>query len=120
MRINDKHRQFTGTTTYYKWSPLHRNILLTDGAMYIAQEYQAYWLMDAIASHIPSVDDHFAVVLLENTSDNHFTLSIQDDIPMNRQFAKQDIEYSDFPPEGIQLYIQQSDDFWVIFLPSEY
>lgn len=47
---------FTGTGSYYNYSPIFRNVVLTDGAKYVADhggKHGAYWLMDAIASQIP-------------------------------------------------------------------
>ena len=42
---------FTGTEAYYRWTPLSKSVL-TDGTKYVAEKLQAYWLFDAIASHI--------------------------------------------------------------------
>ena len=39
-----------------RWSPLFRQMVLTDGAKFVADNggaHGAYWLMDAIASHQP-------------------------------------------------------------------
>ena len=42
-------RQFTGTAHYYR---LHNEVVLKDGAKYLADEARCYWLMDAIASYL--------------------------------------------------------------------
>lgn len=39
--------QFTGTEHFYR---LNRWCLITDGAMYLADEAGAYWLLDSAAS----------------------------------------------------------------------
>jgi hypothetical protein len=43
--------QFTGSLNHHRFSPLSKSAL-TDGAKFVADELQAYWLFDAIASHI--------------------------------------------------------------------
>ena len=40
---------FTGTERYYR---LNRKCLITDGAKYLADSAEAYWLLDAAASYL--------------------------------------------------------------------
>jgi hypothetical protein len=40
---------FTDTEKYYRISRRH---VLTDGANYLAEEAECFWMMDAIASHV--------------------------------------------------------------------
>lgn len=99
MRINDKHPQFTGTTYYYNIG-MGQNVVCTDGVMYIAEQYRAFWLLSAIVSHLGSVkNEEFIVILLDHApkGDNkdRFVLSIQDDIPPQKMFAKQEIPFND-------------------------
>ena len=110
--------QFTGTEAYYRYSPLFPKVVLTDGAKYLAEEAGAFWLMDCIASHIPSITDYFAIAQLKKEKWWKFTLT--DDLPANVTYAKQAIEFSDFPLDEIKLYVIKQDDLWVILLPSEY
>ena len=44
--------QFTGTMSYHLFNGMFRNFVATDGAMHVAKEGGAYWLLEAIASHI--------------------------------------------------------------------
>lgn len=44
----------TGTEGYHRFSPLFRNLLLTDGAKALAEHAEAFWLMDLIGSHQPT------------------------------------------------------------------
>ena len=57
---------FTGTEKYHRISRRH---LLTDGAKYLAEEAQCFWMMDAIASHLSEIgtEDWFVQV-----SQQHF------------------------------------------------
>jgi hypothetical protein len=54
---------FTGTTAYHLHAP---RLVLTDGAKYVAEHAEAYWLMDAIASYLPPLvnREHFLVASL--------------------------------------------------------
>ena len=55
--------QFTGTQTYTRITRRH---LLTDGARYLADQAECYWLMDAVASHLDEIGRKFRREL-ENT-----------------------------------------------------
>ena len=99
-------QNFYGTENYHKWSALFRNFVLTDGAKYIAEACGAYWLMDAIASHVDAYrNDHFVVAKFVKADDPNWLLTI---------------EFTDFPLDEITLYVIKQDDLWVVLLPSEY
>lgn len=110
---------FYGTEHYYRFSVITPNVLLTDGTKYLAESAGAYWLMDVIASHLPAVEDGFAIATLTKTDTGaHFTLS--DDDPPSSVWATQDIEYTDFPLDEVKLFVISNGSQWVILLPSEY
>ena len=113
---------FYGTEDYHQYSALFRNVLLTDGAKFIADECGACWLMDAIASHLPQINDDFAVAYLCVFPEGGARLTIEDG--NDNILAQQDIPYTDFPLEEITLYVaaQPIEDktFFVIMLTSEY
>jgi hypothetical protein len=107
--------QFTGTEKYYRITQRH---LLTDGTKYLAEQARCFWLMDAIASHLTrSHDDHFAVARLV-VHDSSAVLTFDDG--NDSVFAKQAIEYTDFPLSEIKLYCAFDGEHWVIMLTSEY
>jgi hypothetical protein len=107
--------QFIGTEKYYRITPCH---LLTDGSKYLAEQAQCFWLMDAIASHLPKYfHDHFAVANL--TIDGTSAVLTLDDGNGN-VFARQNIEYTDFPLDQIKLYCGFDGEHWAIMLTSEY
>ena len=110
--------QFTGTESYYPWSPLFRNFVLTDGTQYLADTAGAFWLMDAVASHFGSYKaEQFVCVTLTKRKKDwllHF------DDGNGKTLAKQRIEYSDFPLDEIKLYVCVQDGMRVVMLPSEY
>ena len=110
-------RQFTGTTQYAR---LFANVLLTDGAVYLAENAKAWWLMDVYASYLLHIngDNEPFTCLKMMVSDNSAMVVIEDG--NNKVIAKQVIEYTDFPLAAITLYACWSDDVWVVMLPREY
>lgn len=115
----------TGTDGYIRWSALFRNFVLTDGTMYLAENAGAYWLMDAIASHIASYkEEGFVVAKLVKGMEGKligapdWVLTLDDG--NGRVLASQEIEYSDFPLDSISLYVIPQENLWIILLPSEY
>lgn len=112
-------RQFTGTEAWHRHLP---GVLLTDGAKYLAEECGAYWLMDVVASHIPSIpeDETFTVAQLTVNPMNKAFFTLADDSPATKIYANQSISYTDFPLDEVKLYVIREGDEWVILLPSEY
>ena len=109
--------QFTGTTQYAR---LFANILLTDGAVFLADKAKAWWLLNLYASNLLHIDgDREPFTCLKLTvADNTAVAVIEDG--NDHLIAKQHIEYTDFPLTSITLYACWSDDIWVVILPSEY
>lgn len=115
FELQNNLRQFTGTEKYYRITHRH---LLTDGTKYLAENAECYWLMDAIASHLPKYfHDYFAVVtIIVKGSSAQLTL----DDGNGNVFAQQFIEYTDFPLPELKLYCGFDGEYWAILLPSEY
>jgi hypothetical protein len=108
--------QFTGTEAYYRISRRH---LLTDGTKYLAEEAECFWIMDAIASHLSEIgtQDWFVLIRVQVTEGR--AVMIYED-GNDREHARQEIPYTDFPLDSITLYACWDQDHWVIMLPSEY
>jgi hypothetical protein len=107
--------QFIGTENFHRITSRH---ILTDGSKYLAEQAQCFWLMDAIASHLPKYfHDYFAVAELK-VKGNSATLTLDDG--NGNVFARQSIEYTDFPLNEIKLYCSFDGEYWVIMLISEY
>ena len=111
---------FYGTENYYRLSPVFPNFVLTDGALYLAENAGAFWLMDAIASHLGSYkNEGFVVAKLQRaTATNGWVLRLEDG--NDGLLADQLIEYSDFPLDEITLYVEYDGTNHVILLPSEH
>ena len=108
--------QFTGTGAYYRIS---RKNVLTDGTRYLAEQGACFWMMDAIASHLCEIGtaDWFVLVRVQVTEGR--AVMIYED-GNDREHARQEIPYSDFPLDSITLYACWDQEHWVIMLPSEY
>jgi hypothetical protein len=112
---------FIGTEQWHRWNPIFRNYLLTDGALYVAEKANAFWLVDAIASwHTKKAvrREPFQVWKLTVNSSSHAGLVCEDG--NGNVVATQEIEHTDFPLEEITLWCIQDGQHWVILLPSEY
>ncbi len=107
--------QFIGTEKYYRITHSH---LLTDGTKYLSEQAECFWLMTAIASHLPKqYHDYFAVVNL-TVKDSAAQLTLDDG--NGNIFASQKIEYTDFPLSELKLYCAFDGEYWVIMLTREY
>jgi hypothetical protein len=116
---------FTGTEGYtnlrYPW--LRSRFLLTDGAKYLAETANAYWLIDAIASHQANhkvAAEPFQVWRLTVGEQRQAALTCTDG--NETILVNQEIQYTDFPLSEIVLYAEQSDylDGRIVMLTSEY
>ena len=117
-------QQFTGTTEYHRWSILFRNLFLTDGAKYVAENASAYWLMDVIASHQPKAlknnllrDFQVWKIVVENSKAVVSCYADSDQPPI----IQQKIEYTDFPEGEFTLWVEPlGGGRYLILLPSEH
>ena len=107
---------FTGTERYFRISRQH---LLTDGTKYLADTAGAYWLMDAIASHLAEIgtEDWFIVVRMQ-VADSAALMIYEDG--NGKEHARQAIPFTDFPLDEITVYCCWDGEHWVTMLPSEY
>lgn len=122
--------QFTGTRAYHSLGLTTKmtKVIMSDGALHVACEAGAFWLMDEIA---------FAVQGLANQNDglkriqfwnlkkkgNTAKLVCVEDSGLYPQYIK-NIPFTDFPLDSIDLWVQPTqlgdEDYWLIHLPSEY
>lgn len=115
MQIESGLEQFTGTENRYA-HPLFKSFTYTDGVRYMAQECNAYWLIDAILSHQGNVRlgrGGFQVWILTKDG-THWILYCEDGD--NNRIIQQRIEFSDFPLQKMTIWLTDN----VLLLPSEY
>ena len=108
--------QFIGTTGYFRISRRH---LLTDGTKHLAEKATCFWMMDTITSHLCEIgtEDWFVMVQVKVT-DGRAVMIYEDG--NDKEHARQEIPYTDFPLDSITLYACWDQENWVIMLPSEY
>jgi hypothetical protein len=110
-------QQFIGTENVYQHG-LVRSILYTDGAKYVAESAGAYWLLDEIAfahkGRRAVAAEEFLVWKLAVNADGTGRLTCEDG--NGRAVFTKRLAYTDFPPEGVELYFVNS----TILLSSEY
>ena len=107
---------FTGTEKYYRISRKH---LLTDGTKYVAETASAFWMMDAVASHLCEIGTQDWFVLVRVTVTNKTVVMRYEDGNGNVH-AEQAIPYTVFPTPEFVLYACWDGEHWVLMLPSEY
>ena len=109
--------QFTGSEHWYRHG-LVRDILFTDGAKYVADAGDAFWLIDeiAIAQRFEKkvAAEEFQVWKLTVNSDRTAKLACEDG--NGRSVFEKPIPFTDFPADGIELWFENS----TIYLPSEH
>lgn len=109
--------QFTGTEEYYRYG-LKGEILLTQGAKYVADSAGAYWLMDEIclAQRFNKLvlAEEFQLWILSVAANK--TAKLKCDDGNGRIVYTKHISFTDFPVIELKLYYVNS----VIMLPSEY
>jgi len=109
--------QFSGTENYYAHNlPGCPRLKLTDGAHYLREAAECYWLFDIIASVARKLreKDYFHSVKLVKDDKGGATFTADDG--NGRIDYAQHIPFTDFPLQTIHLFFQ--DD--VVMLTSEY
>jgi hypothetical protein len=123
--------QFYGTDGYTRLSPLHGNLICTDGVTWLAQNADCFWLIDAIASHQPECQKDAMLrehqfwtlkVTTSPTGGRSAKLTCErdeDDVALT-----QHIEFTDFPLEEVRIWVEygevQDKPVMVCLLPSEH
>ena len=112
---------YYGTEQYHRIGfPFPKNYVLTDGAKYLADSADCYWLMNKIAAHNTKdfrTRNPFQVWELF-VSGNSGVVRCSDG--NNNDLITEDVEYTDFPISEIKLYAIDDGTWFVILLPGEY
>ena len=110
---------FCGTEAYHKYMP---GMVLTDGALWLAQNAGCFWLMDIAWSVLgkPAVkaSGFLAVKLKKTATTKGCTVRVEDG-DENLLYSEK-IGYTDFPFDEYTFFVQWGGDFWVAMLTSEY
>lgn len=113
---------FTGTESYTKHFPFR--LLLTDGAKWMAENAECYWVFDIVGSILSKKNirvQDFLHVTFKRTPNNPKNIAIVtvDDGNENVLYT-QKLEYTDFPLDEFSFYVGKQDNYWVALLKSEY
>ncbi|WP_417850298.1 DUF6876 family protein [Thalassoglobus sp.] len=122
-------RMFTGTSKYFRHS-INRNVLFTDGVRHVAEEGEAFWLIDAIAIWLTDQkfreeaqkDDRIQSLhfwKLTVNEDRSAILTAKADSP-EEPFITQAILFTDFPLDSIDIWVGNDGEYWTLYLPSEH
>lgn len=116
MTLQHELGQFCGTMEYHRYS---RKLVLTDGARYLAERAGCFWLVSIVDSILPQVrNESFLSVRMIKNPNASAIVEITDG--NEKPIFRQAIEFTDFPMNEIQLFVQESDQFWVMMLTTEY
>lgn len=117
-QLSEALAHFTGTSGYTRLCP---KTVLTDGALFLAENAECFWLMDVYASHLlTGIDGDTEPFTCLNLTKSGDAALIVIDNGNDVGLASQEIEYTDFMLDEIKLYACWTEEFWVIMLPSEY
>lgn len=116
--IKNSLAQFHGSETFTRWSFSRRDVL-TEGALFVAKECGAFWLMDAIASHQHKLKNEDFQVWRLRKENEKWVLTGEDG--NYREIIEQKIKFSDFPLDEIKLFACRNELGGItIMLPGEY
>lgn len=120
--------------TYYRFSPFARKWVATSGVMNLCERNACYWVLDVIASYVPTLAkrkgvDYFLIVQVEVNPDQSCRFTIQQEDTENGGYitlVTQDMDYTDLK-ESLKVWaINESSGIYdptcqtVVLLPEEY
>lgn len=121
--------QFTGGLERYQtWA--NKNVIFTEGIEYLARKAGAFWLIDCISSYFGTrlmrnaieQDDRLNWLQfwrLEVHDDHSATVTSRADYGVE-PFVTQQIEFTDFPLDGVDIWAGFDGRRWTLYLPSEH
>lgn len=121
---------------YYRFSPFAKNWIATGGIMAYCDRYQCFWVLDTLASYVPTLAkqsdvDYFLIVTVEVSLDQTaiFTVKQEDHTKDGEQYRvliRQEISFSDLKDNLKFWAINESPGQYdpsaqtVVLLPEEY
>jgi hypothetical protein len=137
IEITQGMRNFYGTEGYTRLSPLHGSLVCTDGIVWLAQQANCFWLIDAIASYQSKCkkdeslrDIQFWTLTVHPKVEAPIALQPKQGMATlvcerdsNDVAIKQEIEYTDFPLSEIKIFVEYGEvngkPVMVCMLPGE-
>lgn len=127
-QLREQLAHFTGSQEFYR-HPLNQQVVYTEGVRFLAEQAEAFWLVDAIASYFGSPEMRDAIETDSRLESLQFwKLTVQDNAAELVMAAdtgvppaiRQRIEFTDFPLEQIDIWAGFNGDGWTLYLPSEH
>jgi len=122
-------KRFTGDVIRYQHSTF-RHVIYTPGIRYLVENAKAYWLIDAITSHIYSPQMGNAMACDERLAQMQFwRLSVNADKSGvlvceadsgEEPTIRQCIPFTDFPLQEVSIWAANDGTYWTLYLPSEH
>lgn len=121
--------QFTGGSRRYRtWA--NPNVIFTEGVEYLARTAEAFWLIDCITSYFGThlmrgamqQDERLKSLQfwrLEFHDDRSATVTARADTGVE-PFVTQEIEFTDFPLDSVDIWAGFDGTRWTLYLPSEH
>ena len=110
--LNEQFKAFYGTENYYK----HWKGVYTDGIKEMAEQFEAYWLIDVVFSYQDKKINLIPFQVWEITSTgDKATVEMKEDTDQPI-LVSQKIGFTDFPRGIFKMYLIDN----VLLLPSEY
>ena len=123
--------------TYYRFSPFAKNWIATSGIMNHCQRNQCFWVLDTLASYVPTLArtpgvDYFLIVQVVVNPDQTAVFTIQQEEhdeegnTGHRTLVRQDLDYTDLKDSWKFWAINESSGAYdpacqtVVLLPEEY
>lgn len=107
-------RQFTGSMEYYKSS--FGRLKVTEGAHYLRERLDCYWLIDIVESYQPDLKDKpFQIWRIQVNLDRSAVVEMREDSDLEPA-VRQEIPWTDFPLWQYEFYCIDG----VVLLKSEY
>lgn len=114
QQIISELEQFIGTTAYHR-STFGR-LLLTDGAHYLRERLECYWLVDLVESYQPQLrDKRFQLWSIDVAQDSSAVVEMREDTGLE-PLVRQELPYTDFKLPHYEWYCVDN----VMMLKSEY
>ncbi|MCA9215714.1 MAG: hypothetical protein KDB27_21765 [Planctomycetales bacterium] len=120
--------QFYGDIKRYQHL-LNSKVIYTPGIRYLADQGQAYWLIDAIATYLGSARMRQAIKQDSRIASMQFwrlevvnsqgVLTAEADAGVT-PFVQQAIGHTDFPLERVDIWAAYDGLYWTLYLPSEH
>ncbi len=122
-------QQFTGDLDRYRHT-LNPRVIYTPGVKYVTEQGGAYWLIDAIASYFGDRKMTGAMARdsrlrslqfwrLEVAGDQSAVLTMRADSGVQPAITQQ-IPFTDFPLDAIDIWAGFDGTHWTLYLPSEH